>query len=95
MNAMNPDAKTTLRRRLRRIEGQIRGLQRMVESEAYCIDVLHQVAAARAALAEVGRSLLSGHVERCVVDAVRSGSPRTRDRKVQELLRALGQLNGS
>jgi CsoR family transcriptional regulator, copper-sensing transcriptional repressor len=95
MKAMNPDTKTTLRRRLRRIEGQIRGLQRMVESEAYCIDVLHQVAAARAALAEVGRSLLGGHVERCVVDAVRSGSPRARDRKVQELLRALGQLNGS
>jgi DNA-binding FrmR family transcriptional regulator len=66
----------------------------MVEAEAYCIDVLHQVAAARAALAEVGRTLLGGHVERCVVDAVRSGSRRDRDRKVTELLQALGQLNG-
>jgi DNA-binding FrmR family transcriptional regulator len=92
---MDAEAKATLRRRLRRIEGQVRGLQRMVEAEAYCIDVLHQVAAARAALAEVGRSLLGGHVERCVVDAVRSGSRRARDRKVAELLRVLGQLNGS
>jgi DNA-binding FrmR family transcriptional regulator len=94
MKPMNPAAKATLLRRLRRVEGQVRGLQRMVEAEAYCIDVLHQVAAARAALAEVGRTLLGGHVERCVVDAVRSGSRRDRDRKVNELLQALGQLNG-
>jgi DNA-binding FrmR family transcriptional regulator len=94
MKPMDPAAKATLLRRLRRVEGQIRGLQRMVEGEAYCIDVLHQVAAARAALAEVGRTLLGGHVERCVVDAVRSGSRRDRDRKVTELLQALGQLNG-
>ncbi len=95
MKPMDAEAKATLLRRLRRIEGQVRGLQRMVEAEAYCIDVLHQVAAARAALNEVGRALLGGHVERCVVDAVRSGSRRARDRKVAELLRALGQLNGS
>jgi DNA-binding FrmR family transcriptional regulator len=94
MKPMEPAAKATLLRRLRRVEGQVRGLQRMVEAEAYCIDVLHQVAAARAALAEVGRTLLGGHVERCVVDAVRSGSRRDRDRKVTELLQALGQLNG-
>jgi DNA-binding FrmR family transcriptional regulator len=94
MKPMDPTAKATLLRRLRRVEGQVRGLQRMVEAEAYCIDVLHQVAAARAALAEVGRTLLGGHVERCVVDAVRSGSRRDRDRKVTELLQALGQLNG-
>ncbi len=95
MKPMNPESQATLLRRLRRIEGQVRGLQRMVETEAYCIDILHQVAAARAALTEVGRALLGGHVERCVVDAVRSGSRRTRDRKVAELLRALSQMNGS
>lgn len=92
--ATGPDAKVTLLRRLRRVEGQVRGLQRMVEGDAYCIDVLHQVAAVRAALAEVGRTLLGGHVERCVVDAVRSGSRRDRDRRVTELLRALGELAG-
>jgi DNA-binding FrmR family transcriptional regulator len=94
MKAMNPGSKATLLRRLRRVEGQVRGLQRMVEAEAYCIDILHQVAAARAALAEVGRGLLGGHVERCVVDAVRSGSRQARDRKVAELLRALSRLDG-
>ena len=94
MKPMDPAAKATLLRRLRRVEGQVRGLQRMVEAEAYCIDGRHQVAAARAALAEVGRTLLGGHVERCVVDAVRSGRRRDRDRKVTELLQALGQLNG-
>lgn len=83
-----------LRRRLRRIEGQIRGLQRMVEADAYCVDILHQVAAARAALQEVGRLLLGRHVERCVVDAVRSGNRRARDRKVAELLEVLSRLNG-
>ncbi|MBI2469094.1 MAG: metal-sensitive transcriptional regulator [Candidatus Rokubacteria bacterium] len=86
--------RATLRRRLRRIEGQIRGLQRMVEGDAYCVDVLHQVAAARAALQEVGRLLLGSHVERCVVDAVRSGNRRARDRKVAELLEVLARLNG-
>jgi DNA-binding FrmR family transcriptional regulator len=91
---MDPGSKALLLRRLRRVEGQVRGLQRMVEAEAYCLDVLHQVAAARAALAEVGRVLLGGHVERCVVDAVRSGSPRARARKVAELLRSLARLNG-
>jgi CsoR family transcriptional regulator, copper-sensing transcriptional repressor len=91
---MDVDAKATLLRRLKRVEGQIRGLQRMVESEAYCVDILHQVAAARAALHEVGRALVSGHVERCVVDAVRSGSRRDRERKVAELLRVLAQLDG-
>ncbi len=87
-------AKATLVRRLRRVEGQVRGLQRMVESEASCVDVLHQVAAARAALAQVGRALLAGHVERCVAEAVRSGSRRARDRKVAELLGVLGRLDG-
>jgi DNA-binding FrmR family transcriptional regulator len=91
---MNPETRATLLRRLRRIEGQVRGLQRMVEAEAYCIDILHQVAAVRAALNEVGRGLLGGHVERCVVDAVRSGSRRARDRKMAELLRVLARLNG-
>lgn len=86
--------RATLRRRLRRIEGQIRGLQRMVEGDAYCVDILHQVAAARAALQEVGRLLLGSHVERCVVDAVRSGNRRARDRKVAELLEVLARLNG-
>ena len=85
----------TVVRRLRRIEGQVRGLQRMVEAEAYCIDVLHQVAAARAALAGVGKLLLGRHLERCVLEAVRSGSARTRARKLEELRQVLSRLDGA
>ena len=91
---MRADTRTTVRRRLKRIEGQVRGLQRMVEAEAYCVDILHQVAAVRGALAEVGRLLVGRHVERCVVDAVRSGSRGARTRKVAELLAVLSRLNG-
>ncbi|HEV8307913.1 MAG TPA: metal-sensitive transcriptional regulator [Methylomirabilota bacterium] len=91
---MNAESKATLLRRLRRIEGQVRGLQRMVDREAYCVDIVHQVAAARAALTEVSRALVGGHVERCVVDAVRSGSRRDRNRKVAELLDVLARLDG-
>jgi CsoR family transcriptional regulator, copper-sensing transcriptional repressor len=94
LRPMKADAKATLLRRLKRVEGQVRGLQRMVEAEAYCVEILHQVAAARAALHEVGRALVGGHVERCVVDAVRSGSRRDRELKVDELMRVLSQLDG-
>lgn len=58
-------------RRLRRIEGQVRGLQRMVEEDTYCVDVLVQIAAARAALKSVGMTILRGHVNSCVVRAIR------------------------
>ncbi|HEV8676904.1 MAG TPA: metal-sensitive transcriptional regulator [Methylomirabilota bacterium] len=95
LKPMEPEAKRTLLRRLKRIEGQVRGLQRMVADEVYCVDILHQVTAVRAALHEVGRALLGGHVERCVVGAVRSGNRRARDRKLAELLDVLGRLNGA
>ena len=90
---MTQAARPTLQRRLRRIEGQIRGLQRMVEAEAYCVDVLHQVAAARAALAGVAKLLVAGHLERCVADAVRSGSRRLQARKIAELREVLARFN--
>lgn len=68
--------------RLSRIEGQIRGLRRMVEEEAYCPDILTQSAAAAAALNAFSRELLAAHIRTCVVEDVRSGS----DEKVEELL---------
>ena len=57
-------------KRLRRIEGQIRGLQRMVEEDTYCVDVLIQIAAARAALKSVAMTILRGHLNHCVVRAI-------------------------
>ena len=65
-------------KRLRRIEGQVRGLQRMVEEEKYCIDILTQVSAMTKALQSVALGLLDEHLSHCVVDAARAGRPRGR-----------------
>jgi DNA-binding FrmR family transcriptional regulator len=68
--------------RLRRIEGQIRGIQRMVEEDRYCIDVLTQVNAVKAALESVAIVLLEDHMESCVTDAIRSGDGNKKIREV-------------
>ena len=75
--------------RLRRIEGQVRGLQKMVEEDRYCIDVLTQVNATRAALESVALILLADHTEHCVIDAIQSGGGA---RKVRELNAAVERL---
>ena len=75
--------------RLRRIEGQVRGLAKMVEEDRYCIDVLTQVNAARAALEKVALLLLRSHTEHCVADAIRAGDPTA---KVKELSEAVERL---
>jgi DNA-binding FrmR family transcriptional regulator len=75
--------------RLRRIEGQVRGLQRMVEEDAYCIDVLTQVAAVQTALEQVAVHVLDGHVRGCVADAVAGDDPAAADAKLDELMAAV------
>ncbi len=77
--------------RLRRIEGQVRGLQRMVEEDQYCIDVLTQVNSAAAALRAVGMGLLDGHVRHCVRESIEKGNG---DEKVEELLAAVARFAG-
>ncbi|SDQ58811.1 metal-sensitive transcriptional regulator [Thermostaphylospora chromogena] len=77
--------------RLRRVEGQIRGLQRMVEDDAYCIDVLTQVAAATRALQAVALGLLEDHIGHCVAEAVNAGGPEA-DAKVKEASAAIARL---
>ncbi|MFG1697793.1 metal-sensitive transcriptional regulator [Nonomuraea sp. NPDC049309] len=77
--------------RLRRIEGQIRGLQRMVDDDAYCIDVLTQVSAATRALQAVALGLLEEHISHCVADAIASGGPEA-DAKVKEASAAIARL---
>ena len=72
--------------RLSRVAGQVAGLQRMVAEDRYCVDVLLQVAAVRAALAEVGKVVLANHVETCLTEALRSGSKAERRVKVDELM---------
>lgn len=78
-----------LLRRLRRIEGQVRGVQRMVEEDRYCVDILVQLAAIRAALDEVGLMVLADHVRGCVADAVRRGDGEP---VIAELLGAVRRL---
>lgn len=83
--------KQALLNRLRRVEGQVRGLQRMVEEESYCIDILTQVSAATKALETVALSLLDQHLHHCVVDAARAGSKDTDD-KLAEATAAIARL---
>ena len=78
-------------KRLRRIEGQARGLQRMVEEEKYCIDILTQVSAMTKALQSVALGLLDEHLSHCVVDAAREGG-READEKVKEASDAIARL---
>lgn len=80
--------------RLRRIEGQVQGLQRMIAAEAYCVDILLQVSAVQGALEQVQKLLLGRHVESCVADALRSGSRTERQRKVEELLDVFSRFGG-
>jgi DNA-binding FrmR family transcriptional regulator len=78
-----------LQNRLRRIEGQVRGLQRMVEEESYCVDVLTQVASVVSALEKVGALVLKDHVEHCVRESIESGDRQKADEKVEELTAAV------
>ncbi len=79
-------------KRLRRIEGQVRGLQRMVEDDAYCIDVLTQVSAATRALQSVAMSMLDQHVRHCVRDAVQGDDDARAEEMVTEATKAIERL---
>ncbi|KAA2258850.1 metal-sensitive transcriptional regulator [Solihabitans fulvus] len=78
-------------KRLRRVEGQVRGLQRMVEGDEYCIDILTQIAAATKALQAVSLGLLDQHLKHCVAEAVSEGGP-VADEKIREASEAIGRL---
>ena len=77
--------------RLRRVEGQVRGIAKMVEDDKYCIDILTQVSAMTSALQSVALGLLEEHVEHCVADAVRAGGPEAQD-KLREANEAIARL---
>lgn len=83
--------KTDVHHRLRRIEGQVRGLQRMVEEDQYCIDVLTQVASVTRALQGVAMGLLDDHVRHCVADAVKQGEAEGAER-ITEAMAAVERL---
>ena len=88
---MRDTLKTSVRKRLNRIEGQVRGLSRMVDEDRYCIDIITQIGAVRAALSRVEEELLRDHVGHCVEHAIASGDKADQRRKVAELMEVFGR----
>ena len=89
---MRPHAKSSVLKRLNRIEGQVRGLSRMVEQDRYCIDIVTQLSAARAALRRAEEEILADHVANCVEHAIASGNKAEQRRKVTELMNVLSRV---
>ncbi len=90
---MRHDIKTSCKKRLTRIEGQVRGLSRMVEEDRYCIDIVTQISAVRAALRRVEEEILRDHVGHCVEHAIASGNTAEQRRKVEELMAVIGRAD--
>jgi CsoR family transcriptional regulator, copper-sensing transcriptional repressor len=88
---MRRDIKASSLRRLKRIEGQVRGLGRMVEQNRYCIDIVTQISAVRAALRRAEEEILRDHVAHCVEHAIASGNRAEQRRKVAELMDVVGR----
>lgn len=92
MCLMQRNEKASTLKRLSRIEGQVRGLARMVEDDRYCIDIVTQIAAVRAALRRVEEEILRDHVAHCVEHAIKSGDKADQRRKVAELMDVMGRV---
>ena len=83
---MDTPTKDTLKRRLKSISGHVAGIERMVDQDTYCIDVIKQVQAVQAALNKVNDLILENHLRTCVIDAVRGGSPKDREKVLDEIV---------
>ena len=84
--AVDPELKTSNLRRLSRIEGQVRGIRRMVEEDRYCAEILTQVSSVQEALRAVARALMRNHLTHCATQAIRADSPQSREAMYEELL---------
>ena len=78
--------------RLARVEGQVRGLQRMIEAQDYCIDIITQIQAVQSALGAVGRRILEKHLDMCVSDAIRTRSKDDLEEKIEELMTVMKRM---
>ena len=83
---VDPDAKTRNLHRLRRIEGQVRGLQKMIDEDRYCADILTQISSVHEALRSVGRELMRNHLKHCATDAITNGTPKEAEAMYDELV---------
>ncbi|KRR23563.1 MULTISPECIES: metal-sensitive transcriptional regulator [Bradyrhizobium] len=88
---MRKDIKASCQKRLSRIEGQVRGLSRMVDEDRYCIDIVTQISAVRAALRRVEEEVLRDHVAHCVEHAITSGNKADQREKIAELMDVIGR----
>lgn len=92
VNPRGDEEKNKLLNRLKRIEGQVRGIQKMIEDDRYCIDILVQISAINAALKKVGFNLIERHTKHCVSSAIQSGNG---DESIEELLKVMEQFTKS
>jgi DNA-binding FrmR family transcriptional regulator len=90
---MQADTKNSIGKRLNRVEGQVRGIAGMVAADRYCIDIVTQVGAVRAALRRIEEEILRDHVAHCVEHAIESGDPDEQRRKVAELMDVFARAN--
>jgi DNA-binding FrmR family transcriptional regulator len=90
---MRKEIKASILKRLNRVEGQVRGLAGMVEDDRYCIDIVTQIAAARAALRRVEEEVLRDHVAHCVEHAISSGDKADQRRKIAELMEVVSRAD--
>jgi CsoR family transcriptional regulator, copper-sensing transcriptional repressor len=88
---MRKDIKASCRKRLSRIEGQVRGLWKMLDEDRYCIDVVTQISAVRAALRRVEEEVLRDHVSHCIEHAISSGNKIDQRQKISELMEVIGR----
>jgi CsoR family transcriptional regulator, copper-sensing transcriptional repressor len=88
---MRKDIKASVQKRLSRIEGQVRGLSKMVDDDRYCIDIVTQISAVRAALRRVEEEVLRDHVAHCVEHAISSGNKADQREKITELMAVIGR----
>ncbi len=93
MSSMQKETKAAVLKRLSRIEGQVGGLFRMVEEDRYCIDVVTQISAVRAALRRAEEEILRDHVSHCVEHAITSGNKSEQRKKVAEIMDVLGRAD--
>ncbi len=91
---VDPETKRRALSRLRRIEGQVQGIQRMIEEDKYCVDIMLQVSAVQGALEQVSKILMHRHIESCVLDSMKAGSERERARKIEELIAVFSRYGG-
>ena len=91
MSIMQKNTKAAIQKRLNRIEGQVRGLSRMVAEDRYCIDVVTQISAVRAALRRAEEEILRDNVGHCVAHAIASGDKKDQRKKISEIIEVLGR----